>query len=55
MAAKADKRKTLELGEIAIFEVAVSHYGLEKGLTREMTVTPELLQCIEEGLWKLKK
>lgn len=55
MAAKADKKKTLELGDVAIFEVATPLYGLEKGETRTMRVTPELLQSIEDGLWKLKK
>lgn len=56
MASTATKNsKTLKLGDVATFEVVVSHYGLVEGETRKMTVTPELLQCIEAGLWRLKK
>lgn len=55
MAAKADKKKTLELGDVAIFEVVTPLYGLKKGETKEMRVTPEVLQSIEDGLWRLKE
>lgn len=55
--AKADYTpdKALKIGDVATFEVVTSHYGLEKGETRKMKVTRELLECIEMGLWKQKK
>lgn len=49
--AKAES-KTLKIGDVATFVVAIPHCGLEKGEKREMKVTPELLYCIEKGLWK---
>ena len=55
MAAKAKPNKTLTVGEVATFEVVTPHCGLEKGHTRTMKVTPSLLYCIEQGLWKIKK
>lgn len=53
--AKVAKTKDLQLGDVATFEVAVPHCGLEAGEARKMKVTPELLYCIREGLWRLKK
>lgn len=55
--AKADHApdKALKIGDVATFEVVTPHYGLKKGETRKMSVTRELLECIEAGLWKLKK
>ena len=47
--------KTLEIGDVAIFEVATPHCGLEKGYKKEMKVTADLLYCIRMGYWKLKK
>lgn len=55
MAAKQDNPKTLQMGDVATFVVATPHCGLEKGETRKMKVTRELLHCLEQGLWKLKK
>lgn len=55
MAKAETKTKTLELGDVATFEAVLPLYGLEVGETRTMKVTPELLQSIEDGLWKLKK
>lgn len=54
MAAEA-KNKTLKIGDVATFVVVTPHCGLVKGETRKMKVTRELLYCIEQGLWKLKK
>lgn len=53
MAAKDSKG--LQLGDEATFVVAIPHCGLEKGEKRKMKVTRELLYCLEQGLWKLKK
>lgn len=55
MAAVKETSKTLQIGDVATFVVATPHCGLEKGETREMKVTRELLYCLEQGLWKLKK
>lgn len=54
MAEKATN-KALAIGDVATFEVVTPHCGLEKGYRKKMKVTPELLYCIREGLWKLKK
>lgn len=54
MAEKATN-KALAIGDVATFEVVTPHCGLEKGYRKKMKVTPELLHCIREGLWKLKK
>lgn len=54
MAEKATN-KALTIGDVATFEVVTPHCGLEKGYRKKMKVTPELLHCIREGLWKLKK
>lgn len=53
--AAVKENKTLQIGDVATFVVVTPHCGLEKGETREMQVTRELLYCIEQGLWKLKK
>lgn len=50
-----EPKKTLQIGDVATFEVVTPHCGLSKGERRKMTVTPELLYCIEKGYWKLKK
>lgn len=55
MAAKVKADKTLQLGDVATFVVAIPFCGLEAGETKTMKVTRELLYCIEQGLWKLKK
>lgn len=55
MAEVNTKRKTLQIGDVATFVVVTPHCGLEVGETRKMNVTKELLYCIEQGLWKLKK
>jgi hypothetical protein len=55
MAAKQDNPKTLQIGDVATFVVVTPHCGLEKGETRKMKVTPDLLYCIRMGLWKQKK
>jgi hypothetical protein len=55
MAAKAKAEKTLQVGDVATFEVVTPFCGLEAGETKTMKVTRELLYCIEQGLWKLKK
>lgn len=47
--------KTLEIGDVATFEVVTPHCGLEKGYRKKMKVTPDLLYCIRMGYWKLKK
>ena len=47
--------KTLALGDVATFVVAIPHCGLEAGETRTMKVTREVLYCIDRGYWKLKK
>lgn len=47
--------KTLQIGDVATFEVATPHCGLLKGERRKMVVTRELLYCIEKGYWKLRK
>lgn len=54
MAEKATN-KALAIGEVATFEVVIPHCGLEKGYKKKMKVTPDLLYCIKEGYWKLKK
>lgn len=55
MAAIKASSKELQMGEVATFVVVTPHCGLKKGETREMKVTRELLYCVEQGLWKLKK
>ena len=56
MAAKGSApKKTLQLGDVATFEVATPHCGLIKGHQREMKVTRELQACLGKGLWKLVK
>lgn len=54
-AAYTPKNKALKVGDVATFVVVTPHCGLEKGETRKMTVTRELLECIENGLWKEQK
>lgn len=54
MAEKATS-KALAIGDVATFEVVTPHCGLEKGYKKKMRVTPELLYCIGEGLWKVVK
>lgn len=53
--AKKATGKTLAIGDVATFEVVTPHCGLDKGYTRKMEVTPELLYCIREGYWKVVK
>lgn len=54
--AKAVKQETtLQIGDVATFEVVIPNCGLKKGYQKTMKVTRELLQCIEEGFWKVKK
>lgn len=53
--AAVKETKTLQIGDVATFVVVTPHCGLEKGETRTMQVTKELLYCIEQGLWKMKK
>jgi hypothetical protein len=53
--AKAKQDKTLQIGDVATFVVAIPHCGLEAGETRTMKVTHEVLYCIDKGYWKLKK
>ena len=53
--AAVKENKTLQLGDVATFEVVTPHCGLVKGEKRTMKVTRELLYCIDRGLWKLKK
>lgn len=53
--AAATKVKALQVGDVATLVVATPHCGLEKGETRTMKVTAEVLYCIELGLWKVKK
>lgn len=48
------KKKTLAIGDVATFEVVTPHCGLEKGYKKKMKVTRELLECIENRLWKVK-
>ena len=52
MAAAKDLEKTLQIGDVATFEVVTPHCGLVKGEKRRMKVTRELLHCIDAGLWK---
>ena len=52
--AAENKTKTLALGDVATFEVVTPHCGLEKGYKKKMKVTRELLECIENGLWKVR-
>jgi hypothetical protein len=52
MAAAKDLEKTLQIGDVATFEVVTPHCGLVKGEKRRMKVTRELLYCIDAGLWK---
>jgi hypothetical protein len=53
----ADKAtgKTIAVGDMVTIEVAVPHCGLEKGYRKEMKATPDLLECLEKGLWKVVK
>jgi hypothetical protein len=53
--AKAKQTKTLQIGDVATFVVAIPNCGLKAGEERTMAVTRELLYCIEKGYWKLKK
>jgi hypothetical protein len=55
MAKAETPTKTLQIGDVATFVVVTPHCGLEKGETRKMKVTPDLLYCIRMGLWKQKK
>ena len=55
MAKKKDDIKTVAVGDVVTLEVATPHYGLEKGETRTMTITPDVLFCIEAGLWRVKE
>lgn len=56
--AKADyspQDKPLKIGDVATFKVVTPICGLVKGERKRMKVTPELLDCIERGIWKLDK
>lgn len=56
--AKADyipAEKPLKIGDVATFRVVSPVCGLIKGERKKMKVTPELLDCIERGIWKLDK
>jgi hypothetical protein len=56
--AKADyiqADKPLKIGDVATFRVVTPVCGLVKGERKKMKVTPELLDCIERGIWKLDK
>lgn len=55
MATEYAPAKPLKVGDVATFEVVTPNCGLAKGFKKKMKVTPELLECIEKGLWKLKK
>lgn len=47
--------KPLKIGDVATFKVVTPVCGLVKGERKTMKVTPELLDCIERGIWKLDK
>ena len=53
--AKAKQNKTLQIGDVATFVVATPHCGLIVGEERTTKVTREMLYCIENGYWKIKK
>jgi hypothetical protein len=55
MAAKQDNPKTLQIGDVATFVVAIPHCGLEKGYRKKMKATHYLLESIEKGYWKVVK
>ena len=55
MATEKKPTKTLQLGEMATFEVVIPNCGLEKGYRKKMRLTRELQECIENGLWKVRK
>lgn len=46
--------KPLKIG-VATFVVVTPICGLVKGEKKKMKVTPELLDCIERGIWKQEK
>ena len=54
MAEKATN-KTIAIGDMVTIEVAIPHCGLEKGYRKKMKVTHYLIECIENGLWKVVK
>ena len=47
--------KPLKIGDVATFKVVTPTCGLPKGFKKKMKVTPELLDCIERGIWKQEK
>ena len=47
--------KPLKIGDVATFKVVTPTCGLQKGYKKKMKVTPELLDCIERGIWKQDK
>lgn len=47
--------KPLKIGDVATFVVVTPICGLVKGEKKKMKVTPELLDCIERGIWKQEK
>ena len=53
--AEKKPEKTLQLGNVATFEVVIPNCGLEKGFRKKMRLTRELQECIEKGLWKVRK
>lgn len=55
MATDKKPTKTLQLGDVATFEVVIPNCGLEKGYRKKMALTRELQECIENGLWKVRK
>lgn len=55
MAVAKSTEKTLQIGDMATFEVVIPNCGLEKGYRKKMKLTRELQECIENGLWKVRK
>ena len=55
MAVAKSTEKTLHIGDMATFEVVIPNCGLEKGYRKKMRLTRELQECIENGLWKVRK
>lgn len=55
MAVAKSTEKTLQIGDMATFEVVIPNCGLEKGYRKKMRLTRELQECIENGLWKVRK
>lgn len=47
--------KPLKIGDVATFMVVTPTCGLPKGFKKKMKVTPELLDCIKRGIWKLDR